>query len=80
MAKSINSKPNLKKTFAEQQRLDDAMKAKTALLSDEAKAHINEVSGQNKANEVPLGKQEGTVDKLGRVRPTGGSHVKSVEG
>ena len=80
MTGNITIKPNLKKTLAGHQRLEEAIKANTTYLSDEVKAHINEVSGQNKANATPLGKQEGAVDKLGRVRPTGGSHVKSVEG
>ena len=76
----INNKPNLKKTKAGHQRLDEAVKAKTSYLSDEFKETINEVSGQNKANATPLGKQEGAVDKLSRVRPVGGGQVQSLEG
>ena len=46
-------KPNLKKTFAGHQRLDEAVKAKTSYLSDEFKHQISEVSGQNKARKKP---------------------------
>jgi len=80
MAGSIKNKPNLKKTFAGHQKLDEAIKAKTTYLSEEFKETINEVSGQNKANATPLGKQQGAVDKLNRVRPEAGSQVKSLEG
>jgi hypothetical protein len=81
VAKNINVKPNLKKTFASNKRIDEAIEAKTTYLSDEFKHHISEVSGQNKARETPLGDtQKNAVDKLNRVRPVGGSQVKSLEG
>ena len=81
MAKNIKNKPNLKKTFASNKRIDEAIEAKTTYLSDEFKHHISEVSGQNKARETPLGDtQKNAVDKLNRVRPVGGSQVKSLEG
>lgn len=79
-AGKINNKPNLKKTFAGHQRLDEAVKAKTSYLSDEFKETINEVSGQNAANATPLGKQEDATAKLNRVRPEGGGQVQSLEG
>ena len=64
-AGKINNKPNLKKTFAGHQRLDEAVKAKTSYLSDEFKETINEVSGQNAAREVPFeGTQKVAVRKL----------------
>ena len=65
MAGSIKNKPNLKKTFAGHQKLDEAIKAKTTYLSEEFKETINEVSGQNAAREVPFeGKQKIAVGKL----------------
>jgi hypothetical protein len=79
-AGTINNKPNLKKTKAGHQRLDEAVKAKTSHLSDEFKEQLREVSGQNKANATPLGKQEDATAKLGRVRPVGGGQVQSLEG
>ena len=70
MAGIVNNKPNLKKTYAGFKRVDDASEAKkTTHLSDEFKEQINEVSGQNKANATPVGKQADAVDKLNRVRP-----------
>ena len=80
MAGNIKNKPNLKKTLAGHQKLDEAIKAKTTYLSDEFKETINEVSGQNKANATPLGKQEDATAKLNRVRPVGGGAESSFEG
>jgi hypothetical protein len=80
MTGNIKNKPNLKKTFAGHQRLDEAVKAKTSYLSEEFKETINEVSGQNKANATPLGKQEDATAKLNRERPVGGGQVQSLEG
>jgi hypothetical protein len=81
MAKTVNVKPNLKKTKAGHKKVEAALKAKkTTYLSDEFKEHLNEVSGQNAANATPIGHQADATAKLNRVRPVGGSQVQSLEG
>ena len=81
MAGIIHNKPNLKKTKAGHKKVEEALKAKkTTYLTDEFKEHINEVSGQNSANAIPIGQQEDATAKLNRVRPEAGSQVKSLEG
>ena len=82
MAGIVNNKPNLKKTYAGFKRVDNASEAKkTTHLSDEFKEQINEVSGQNKANATPVGKQAGAVDKMNRKRGSGtNDQISSLEG
>ena len=81
MAGIIHNKPNLKKTKAGHKKVEEALKAKkTTYLTDEFKEHINEVSGQNSANAIPIGQQEDATAKLNQVRPEAGSQVKSLEG
>jgi hypothetical protein len=82
VAGNIKNKPNLKKTFASHKRIDEAIEAKTSYLSDEFKETINEVSGQNKAREKPLGDtQKNAVDKLNSERGSDGANqISSFEG
>lgn len=82
MVGSIKNKPNLKKTFASNKRMDEAIEAKTTHLSDEFKHQISEVSGQNKAREKPVGDTQKTaLDKLNRERGSAGmGQVSSLEG
>ena len=79
---NIKNKSNNKKLRKRDEALNKAVEAKTTWLSEDFKNVLREVSGQNQANETPIGssKQKEAVKGFSRTVVAKISSITSLEG